>query len=284
MPNELAVTNAPDLEWSEIVDKLIDTINEDEDIPEDVVEATELLLVGFPLSQVAEEIGVQAKTIRKWISKYPVMAATLASGREMLTQWRMARLEQQFLKAVNRSDQILDLSLSGSYYDAEGKEHYVDPKVLSVVAAQSRYVIGLFSGQKLDVKVTHELGNTVLKAQSDALDYIVDKLGEQSAGQVIDAVETTYRVIDEKIEDGPVLNSDGSSLYGEMGVLDTNEHGSLCHICGNRYKSLHSHLYSKHNMSTKDYEIVYLLEQGAVRAAKIEENNDGDVAKESAAV
>jgi hypothetical protein len=282
--SDKAMVPVLDEEWGQIVDRLVETINQDEEIPENVVEATELLLVGFPIHHVANEVGVQPATVRRWITKYPVMAATLAQGRSMLTKWRMGRLEQQFLKAVNRSDQILDLSMSGAYWDDEGNQHFVDPKVLSVVAAQSRYVIGLFSGQKLDVKVTHELGDTVFKAQENALDYIADKLQQQNDGQIIDAVETTYRVIDEKVEDGPILSDDGSPLYGEMGKLDTSADGTLCHICGNRYKSLHAHLYSKHNMSTKDYEVVYLLEQGAVRAAKIEENDNGNVVEKSTTI
>ena len=260
----------PDEEWGEIVNKLVEEVN-DQDYPDKVVRATEMMVVGFPLPEIAEEIGTETRTIRRWLTKYPVMAATVANGRALLSKWRMSKLEQQFLKAVNRSEQVLDLSLSGSYYDDAGEQHFVDPKVLTVVAAQSRYVIGLFAGQRMDVQVTHELGDTVLKAQSDALDYIADKLQDQQDGVVIDAVETTYRVLDDKVETGPMLNSDGSAPHGEIGQLNINEDGTQCHICGNRYKALHSHLYGKHNTSTKDYETVYMLDQGAVRAAKIEE-------------
>lgn len=268
-----ALVPVPDEEWDDIVNKLVEEIN-DRDIPEDVVRATEMMLVGFPITDVSTELGIETRTIRKWLTTYPIMAATVANGRALLSKWRMSKLEQQFLKAVNRSEQVLDLSLGGAYLDDEDKQHFVDPKVLTVVAAQSRYIIGLFAGQKMDLQITHELGDTVLKAQEDALDYIADKLQTQKDGVVVDAIETTYRVIDDKIETGPMLNSDGSSPHGKLGEFDINDDGIKCHICGNRYKALHNHLYSKHNTSTKDYETVYMLEQGAVRAAKIEENKD----------
>lgn len=268
-----ALIPVPDEEWGEIVNKLVEEIN-DQDYPDKVIRATEMMVVGFPITDISEEIDTETRTIRGWLTKYPVMAVTVANGRSLLSKWRMSKLEQQFLKAIDRSEQVLNLSLSGSYYDDAGDQHFVDPKVLTVVAAQSRYVIGLFAGQKMDVQVTHELGNTVLKAQSDALDYIADQLQDQKDGVMIDALETTYRVLDDKVVTGPMLNSDGSAPHGELGKFDINGDGIQCHICGDRYKALHNHLYSKHNTSTKDYEVVYMLDQGAVRAAKIEENDD----------
>ncbi|MCK5605143.1 MerR family transcriptional regulator [Candidatus Pacearchaeota archaeon] len=268
-----ALMPVPDEEWADIVNKLVIDINE-EDVPDDVVRATEMMLVGFPITEVSAELGIETRTIRKWLTTYPIMAATVANGRALLSKWRMSKLEMQFLKAINRSEQVLDLSMAGSYLDSEGVSHFVDPKVLTVIAAQSRYVIGLFAGQKTDVQVTHELGDTVLKAREDALDYIADKLQDQKEGVVIDAVETTYRVLDPKVETGPMLDSDGSPPHGKIGEFDINENGIECHICGSRFKALHNHLYSKHNTSTKDYEMLYMLEQGSVRDAKVEEKDD----------
>ena len=275
-----AIIPVPDQEWADIVNNLVEGITDD-DIPEDVVKATEMLLVGFPLPEVAAEIDVETRTIRKWLTTYPVMAATVADGRALLSKWRMSKLEQQFLKAVNRSEQILDLSLGGAYLDSEGNQHFVDPKVLTVVAAQARYVMGLFAGQRMDVQVTHEFGNTVLKAQEEALDYIATQLQEQKDGVVIDAIETTYRVVDDKVETGPMLDPEGRPPHGSLGEFDINDDGVQCHICGNRYKALHNHLYGKHNTSTKDYEMIYMLDQGSVRATKIEEVRDDTVAGDS---
>lgn len=272
-----AIIPVPDQDWADIVNKLVEEIV-DEDIPEDVVKATEMLLVGFPLPEVAAEIDVETRTIRKWLTTYPIMAATVANGRVLLSKWRMSKLEQQFLKAVNRSEQILDLSLGGAYLDDAGNQHFVDPKVLTVVAAQSRYIMGLFAGQRQDVQITHEFGDTVLKAQEEALDYIATQLQGQQDGVIIDAIETTVRVVDDKIETGPMLDPDGGPPHGSLGEFDINDQGVQCHICGNRYKALHNHLYSKHNTSTKDYEMIYMLDQGSVRATKIEEVKDDTVA------
>jgi len=256
-----------DLEWADIVNQLVDSLNEDEVLPEKVVQATELLLVGHPVSEVARQVGSTTQTVRKWISRYPVMAATLANGRALLSKWRLTKLEQQFLKAVERSNEVLNLSLTGSV-EEHGAQLHADPKILTVVAAQSRYIIGLFAGQKSDIQVTHEMGSSVLKAQENALDYIAERLRDQQDGAVIDAIETTYRVVDEKQESGPLLESDGQPIHGQLGVLDIDAVGIQCHVCGNRFKALHNHLSGKHNLSTGDYELIYMLEKGAVRAAQ----------------
>jgi hypothetical protein len=268
MSNE--IVPVPDEEWGGIVDQLVDQINE-QDYPDKVVRATEMMLAGFPVSEVADELGTTTRTIRGWVKKYPVMAVVLANGQSLLSKWRMSKLEQQFLRAVDRSEQIMGMSMTGAYEADNGEVLFADPKIVSILASQSRFIIGLFAGQKQDITVTHDVSDKVLKAKTDALDYLSEKLLEQNDGQVIEAIETTYHVVDDKTDDGPMIGDDGGPNYGELGVLDINEEGIQCHACGNRYRALHSHLYSKHNISTKDYEVLFLLEQGAVRAAKIEE-------------
>jgi hypothetical protein len=253
-----------DADWSEIVTKLVNELNEN-DLPDKVVQATEMLLAGYPTHKVAKKLGTTTETVRRWISTYPTMAAVVVQGKDLLSKWRMAKLEQQFLSAVERSQEILELPLNGVDKD----DNRVDPKILTVVAAQARYVIGLFAGQKVDVEVRHELGQTVLKARQDALDYLAERLLEQQANAQGEPIETTFRVIDAKLDaNGPLLDEEGDPPFGAMGKLDTNEDGVQCHVCGKRLKYLGSHILSVHGMGTQEYENLYMLEPGAVKKSE----------------
>lgn len=249
-----------EMEWGQVVDALLAEFNDVDHLPGKAVQAMEMLLAGYPTYKAAAKVGVSAQTVRRWMSAYPTMAAVLAEGKKMLTKWRMARIEQQFLAAIERSQEVLEVPLSGITADGER----VDPKVLTVVAAQARYIIGLFAGQRVDVTVTHELGDTVLKARQDALDYVARRLSEQRDAD--EPVEVEYRVIDSKIDDsGPMLNEHGSPPFGELGKLDATPDGILCHICGGRFKSLARHLLTRHNATTEEYELLYMLAEGEVR-------------------
>lgn len=257
-----------DKEWTEILDGLIQELEAGDDLPDKVIQATELLLAGWPVYKVARKLGTTSETVRRWISKYPTMATVLANGRKLLSKWRMAKLEQQFLTAVERSQEILEVGLDGFYRNELGELAPVNSKALTVIAAQARYMIGLFAGQKVDVQVTHELGNTVLKAREDALAYIAQRLAEQDANAELEPVETIVRVIDAKVKSsGPVLDEDGNPPFGELGVLDRNDDGSLCHLCGKRFKSLARHIQTEHNTTTDEYELTYMLDDGLVRKA-----------------
>lgn len=251
--------------WGQIVDAIVDELTETDHLPDKVIQATELLLAGYPIYKAARKLNVSPKTIRRWLSTYPTMAAVIAHGKGLLTKWRMAQLEQQFLSAIERSQEVLDISLDGTVTDEYGNVVGVNPKVLTVVAAQARYIIGLFAGQKVDVTVTHELGDTVMKAQQDALDYIAQQLIQQRDGADVEPIEATFRVVDAKVDDkGPMLDEDGEAPFGKMGVLDRNDDGTLCHICGSRNKDHSKHVLSRHNMGVEEYETLYLLDQGSL--------------------
>lgn len=255
-----------DENWSEIVERLLKEVGDsDLQLPDKVIRATEMMLAGYPTSKIAKNLRVNSETVRRWLTQYPTMAAVVANGRELLSKWRMAKLEQQFLTAVERSQEILELPLDGSDKD----DNRVDPKVLTVVAAQARYVIGLFSGQKVDVSVTHELGQSVMKAKTDALDYLAQRLLEQQAAVQEEPIEIAYRVIDPKLDsNGPMLDEAGNSPFGEMGKLDTNDDGTICHVCGKRLRYLGSHILTNHAMQTGEYEELYMLEPGAVKKSE----------------
>lgn len=263
--SDLAV---PDKQWNEIIEDIINQLKE-EDSPEKVIWATEYLLTGHSITETAKKVKVAPATVRRWLVEYPAMAAVLAEGRDALMRWRLARLERQFLLAVNKSEEILDLDLSGFTDNAR-----VDPKILTVVAAQARYIIGLFAGQKLDVTVKHELGDATLKATQDALDYISQRLKEQS-GDELEPIEAVYRVIDARADsNAPILNSKGEPFFGALEVLNKNHSGLLCHICGERHVRLSLHIINAHRISINDYEATFMLEIGEIGKAEKEYGND----------
>jgi hypothetical protein len=248
-------------DWQTIADRLVDELTS-QDLPDKVVQAAEMMLAGYPLYQVARKVNVTTPTVRRWLSAYPMLAAVVANGRKLLSKWRLARLEQQFLTALERSQEVLEIPLDGETSD--GKR--VNPKILTVVAAQARYIIGLFAGQQQNITVTHEMGDTVMQAREDALAYLAQKLAEQRQHARIEPVEAVYRVIDPKLDNnGPMLDEQGHPSFGEIGKLDIADEGTLCHVCGGRYKSFARHLLTNHNLSAEEYESLYLLPEGSIR-------------------
>lgn len=248
-------------DWQTIVDQLVDELTS-QDLPDKVIQAAEMMLAGYPIYKVARKVNVTSPTVRRWLSAYPTLAAVVANGRKLLSKWRLARLEQQFLTALERSQEVLEISLDGETTD--GKR--VNPKILTVVAAQARYIIGLFAGQQQNITVTHEMGDTVMQAREDALTYLAQKLAEQRQHASLEPVEAVYRVIDPKMDNnGPMLDEQGRPPFGEMGELDVADEGTLCHFCGGRYMSFAKHLLTRHNLSAEEYETLYLLPEGSVR-------------------
>jgi hypothetical protein len=252
-----------DEEWVDIINQLTDQLSA-HDLPDKVVKAAELMLVGTPNYQIASRLNVSPQTVRKWLSDYPIIAMVVAQGKKLLSKWRMAQLEQQFLQSVGRSQEILDVNLDGT--DKDGNK--VNPKILTVVAAQSRYIIGLFAGQKVDVTVTHELGDTVMKAKEDALDYLAEKLNEQKDGAQEQPIEAIIRVVDPHVDNNaPLLDEHGNPVFGKMGCLDTSSDGTECHLCGKHLKSLRRHIENGHGMTCQEYEMTFMLDDGAVKNA-----------------
>ena len=244
-----------DPEWQQIVSDLFEEVHKD-DLPEKVVECAELMLAGWPTYKIAKRLGVETKVIRGWLNRYPSMAVAVAKGRKILTQWRMSKLEQQYMQAIEKSEEILDLDL---------EDRAVNSKLLAVVAQQARYVISLFVGQKIDVNVKVSEGEQTLKAKQDALEYLASEMAKNRQENPVEVVQGTYRVEDVQPEAAPppMLDQEGNPAFGELGVLDTNEEGTLCHICGERAKSLRFHLLS-HKVKIKDYEILFMLPLGSV--------------------
>ncbi len=245
-----------DPEWKEIVDKIVNQLD-NTDLPEQVVEATELLLAGWPTYKAAKKLGIQPKMIRTWLNTYSAMAMAVANGRKLLSKWRMAKLEQQFVQAMEKSEEILDLDL---------EDRAVNAKLVGTVAQHARFIISLFAGQKIDVNVKVEEGDQTLKAKEDALAFIADQLAKQRLGET--PVEGVYRVVDvtpEEAKNRPLLDENGNPLYGQLGILDTNDEGTLCHACGERFKFVSIHIGSMHHLDVKNYEIIFMLPLGCIK-------------------
>lgn len=240
------VPDQNDPEWSEIVDRIIDEMGEE--LPDKVIEATELLLSGYSTYQAARKIGANAKTIRQWLEKYPSMAMAVRNGRQLLSKWRMSKLEQQFVMAAKKSEEILELGL---------RDQDVNARLIGVVGQHARFVMSLFMGQKVDVeiKVTE---TPQVKARNDALDYLAQQVAALG-GKPENVIEGSYTVIaPEKSTGLPLLDEHGNPYHGKLGELDRNEEGTLCHICGQR--SLHpvQHIVA-HKIGIHDYCLVFMV-------------------------
>lgn len=259
-----SITNPDeDKTWNKIIDQIIEELDK-EDLPDDVIKATEYMLAGYSLHETAKLIGKTTAILRRWLQRYPPMAIVLADQRNSLIRWRMNQLDRQFLGAIQRSQEILDIPLTGRTEN----ESPINTKLLTALGQHVRFILGLYAGQKIDVQVTHQHEGVILQAQTEALDYVAQRLAEQREHKDEEPIEATYRIIDAKFDTGPMLTADGEPHYGEMGVLDKNEDGYLCHMCGVRRKQLHKHIQNTHNIPPDIYELTYMLDEGSTRSAK----------------
>lgn len=251
-----------DLDWQAIINRIVDELKP-QDAPDNVVRVMEYLISGWPLHKAAREVNVSSHTVRQWLSEYPAMAAAVAQGRQAIVTWRMHQLEQQFTQALQKSQEILGVQLDGTYVDDNGEIRKVSARTLTAQAAHVRYLLNLMTGRDTgEITVTHEFGETVLKARDDALDYLASQLKHND-----DPIDVVYKVIDVKRDTvGPVLDANGSPFYGEMGEVDINETGTQCHICGKRYapRGFRAHVAAAHDMTAQEYELTFMLTEGVV--------------------
>lgn len=252
-------------EWHTIVDQIIDEL-EIVDAPDKILKAAEYLICGWPTHKVAKRLGTTKETIRGWLTQYPNMAVAVNYGQRELQRWRMARLEQQFVSAVEASQDILDLGTphrESPVINLDG----IDPKILTLKAQQARFIISLFAGQKVDMKVRgHDDEPPSLKAQEGALDYLATRIAGELDNTILARPETTYRVIDVNTDThGPLLDDKGDPFHGKLSEFDQNESGTLCHICGERHNKLYIHVTKGHKMKERTYEMVFMIDRGKLR-------------------
>jgi hypothetical protein len=251
-------------EWQTIIDRVVDDL--DGDIPDKVIRAAEYLICGWPTHKIAERLNTKKETIRGWLTRYPKMAVAVNYGQRELYRWRMAQLEQEFLTALDVSQRILDLG-SGMKTTKDLEElESLDPKILAIQAQQSRFIISLFAGQKMDLRIKSPSDDRpALKAQKDALDYLAEQITDK-LGTVEARPETTYRVIDiNSGVRGPLLDDKGDPFHGKLGEIDQKEEGTLCHVCGERVAKLYMHVTKGHKMKVREYEIVFMLDKDSLR-------------------
>jgi len=258
-------------EWQEIIDNLIVKL-ESEELPDKVIKVAEYLICGWPLNEIKKRTGTDPRTIKRWIRKYPSLTITIATGQKELQKWRLARLEQQFLSALEVSQKVLDTEGDGYWEtDEDGEETDYIPttntKLLALQATHARFIIGLFAGQQFRLEVeTPEQDKPLLHGETDALDYIAAQISDRLDHAKSEPLELTLRVIDPDTGVmGPLVDENGDPYHGELGVLDRNDDGILCHICGKRAKGFHFHIGGAHHMSVNDYELTFMLEQGAIK-------------------
>lgn len=258
---------APDARWNQIVTTILDSY--DETVPDNALKAAELLMNGFTTRQTADRLNVTQQSVMGWMKRYPKLAILVAQGRELLSRWRLGQLEQQFYDAVAISRNILSLPLSGKWKNPEtGEFEDVNAKLLGIQAQHARFIISLFTNQQIDVVVKlDENTQEIFKAQQSALDYIAEQVS--TIREEDEPIEATYRLIDPD-DKGPLVDEDGNPHHGELGSVNVDVSGILCHICGNRFSQLGIHIRTKHRISIENYELTFMLTSGSVSQAQIE--------------
>lgn len=268
MDKAIVLSFQGDETWGQIVEQLAAEMGDGE-LPDNVLQAAEMLVSGMPVAQIARKLSVSPGTVRTWLTQYPTMARLVADGKKLLHAWRMAKLEEQFHSAIARSAEILSVDLDGTYTDKQGEPRVAKDKIMGQVGQQARFIISTFVGQQVNVNVNHNVNDPLLKAKADALDYLAEQLHAQRRGSEEEPIEAVIRVDDSsKDVHRPMLLSDGQAPFGTVGALDQNNDGIQCHVCGGRYKNLRRHLSTRHDLLTSDYEILYALPDGSVLAAQ----------------
>lgn len=254
--------------WQTVIDNLTLTLTEG-DTPDKIISMAEMLVSGWPMYKIAKELGVSTKTARSWLVKYPEVTQAVAVARKQVSIWRMQQMEKQFVTAVKKSAEVLEVDAT---YDPQEDvpERVVNAKLLGIQAQHARWVLDLFLGNKFkDININIIEQNPTLKATKDALNYITEQLGSQGDDDII---EGTVRVVDEANAQGPLLDENGDPYYGALGILDSTDDGMLCHICGQRFKRLDIHLRVKEGVSADMYEVMFMLDAGTIRDAMREDD------------
>lgn len=245
--------------WSDVLDELFLALPDDSN-QDKIIRAAEYMINGWPITKISKQIGVPKDTIRGWLQKYPEMTVAIGHGKRNLSEYRMAKLQEQFITAVERSAEILGLSMEPSG---------ADQKMVATIAQHTRFMIELFAGRQQDINIRVDEGTaTLLKARNEALDYIAQQLQAQRNGADEEPIEGIVRIIDVQAPSGPLLNADGHPHYGVLGELDVDDDGAMCHICGERFRQLALHIRTGEKMSVSEYETAFMLDHGTVSSSQ----------------
>ena len=253
--------------WQSVIDSMTLTLTEG-DNPDKIVSTAELLVSGWPLYKIGKELGVSTKTVRGWLQKYPKMTQAVAIAKSEISKWRMEQMERQFISAVEKSAEILAIDATYDPAPDAIPERVVNAKLLGIQAQHSRWILGLFFDNKLDININIRDESPTLRATRDALDYITEGINSQED----EPIEGTIRVIDETNPGGPLVDENGDPYYGTLGRLDTNKDGIMCHICGKYFMRPDIHIRAKEGLSSDMYETVFMLSPGDLKVAVDEFN------------
>lgn len=257
MSNDLMIPD--EISWEDLYDEVAEQVDL-EKIPEGALHAIPYLMAGIPKAEVARHVGVSRNTLRQWLSQYPSMQILVAKGRELAQHYRLSMLEAQFIKALKVSEEILDMPMRGI---SDDDETGINSKIATAKGQHARFIIDKFITSRKDISITHELGDSVLDANADALDYVAQVVASLGKDEPVDV---TYRVIDgNSSTEGPMLDENGQPNFGTFGGLTVDDElGTQCHDCGDWFKSLATHIRKTMKMTIREYEVLYGLEPGTI--------------------
>lgn len=238
-----------DRSWQKIVEELFDT---SEGLSELAMQIVEYAVCGYSKTKACKQLGITVYEWNKTVKDNPAIAQLITDGLSLARKWRTAQLEEQYMDAINKSKEILQLSLS---------DDTVNVKLVGTIAQHARYVIDLFARNDLaPVASANADTDMALKASKDALDYLVEKIASSTDDEII----VTHRIVD--ADSAPKMKSDASPNFGELGVLEYDDDGKIrCHVCGVYAKNFVMHIRRAHSLEPMDYEAAYDLPEGEVR-------------------
>lgn len=233
------------MSWRDVADLLWEQVDSGEEaLPEQVMEAIELILSGEPRYKVAKKLGVSSRTIKNWLEKYPIARRVLSTGYQFISRWRMAKIESQFLDAVETSQKVLR---------ADQNDEELNVKLLGIQAQHARFIIDkmLNPNTQLIFNINTKEDDGVYKAKKDALDYLASS-----------TVEAEFVERRDEIKDAPP--------FGHYGVITTEGTDAMCHICGKFSATLKRHIEEAHGIEAADYEIDFKLPYGTLEKWRTE--------------
>jgi len=242
------------LSFTEAVQHVEDVAPEAE--VDSIVRATEMLVSGMTIAQVAKQLDIKKAVVLGWLQNTPGMVDAIRIGKSNLEDWRMALIQRQFALAANISQGILSLDM---------ELLTLPPKLLAIIQKQANAVLDM--GMKKNLEIREEEQEATLSAAVSALDYLASVIATNQAPVsevriIIPGEFTSEEVVEATIKDD-------QPTFGVFGSVDRTDKGFLCHICGEEAKNLHSHVTRSHHMKAATYEATYLLDTGKLKTCQI---------------
>ena len=257
--------------WLELMESLANEVDNNVADREKIVEAAELLLLNYPLREVASILSVTQGTVKRWIRETPSLARVIAEKKVLVSRWRLEQLDRQMLLALKKSAEILSLDAQEKIeYDEDGNElpseKRTNVKLLGIQAQQSRYVIDTFMKNHPEVDVEQRGKAVTLSMDGEAMGTLVNILSD--VGKKHGPTEIVYEVSSNTQNAQPLLDENGNPLFGEFMQLDMHSDGITCHICGKHFKHLITHVRTRHAVMEEDYCSIFMVDIDSIRKAE----------------